>query len=320
MVLLNWNGGLYIHRCIEHLLAQTHEHIEIILVDNGSSDGSLQVIKDRFQQFTYVENNENVGYAAGMNRGIEASSGLFVIPLNQDVCLDEHFVSRCAETMTRNSKLGAIGGRVLSWSKDTLTDALRKGEGEHYVLRKRFQGYAGNVRNEAVLTFGAAGCFPFLRRAMLDDLREATGDYYDEAYGTGWNDFDLYFRMHLRGWNCLFLPDAVGWHVGSGSVGGNSTFLSKTTEYQEQILRNRYFTIIKDIPLVLLFWLAPYLLLAEVAIPFYFLIRSPRSIRALVFSWYEVLRNLPFLMRKRSLVQKNRLVAGMYLKQYFVRL
>jgi len=320
VVLLNWNGERHIHRCIDHLLAQTYQSIEMILVDNGSSDGSLQRIKARFPDFTYIENGENLGYAAGMNRGIEVSRGAFVILLNQDACLDTQFVSQCIEKIMQDDMLGAIGGRVLCWLKDRLTSTLRKGEGEHSVVRKRFQGDGGNVSDRPMLTFAAAGCFPFLRREMLEDLRNTSGYYYDEAYVTGWEDFDLYFRMHLRGWKCLFVPTAVGWHVGSGSVGGNATFFSKSTEYQVRILRNRYFTIIKDVPLILLLRLSPYLALTEAALPFYFIIRSPRSLSALVSAWYHVLRASPSLMRKRLLIQRSRTVDGMYLRRYFVRL
>jgi GT2 family glycosyltransferase len=254
-----------------------------------------------------------------MNQGIEASHGDFVVPLNQDVCLDRAFVTHCVGRMQDDSDLGAIGGRVFSWIGDELTDRVRNGEGEQSFMRKRFQGDGGHFTNEPTLTFAPSGSFPFLRRKMLDDLRGTSGYYYDESYETGWEDCDLWFRMHLRGWKCLFLPSAVGWHVGSGSVGGRATFFSKSLDYQLRVLRNRHFTIIKDIPWRTLLWLLPYLAITELAIIPYFLFRSPKSLFALVAGWWQVLGQLPTLLRKRAQIQANKRIDHPYLRRYFVR-
>ena len=319
VVLLNWNGEEHVHRCLEHVAAQDYRPIEVVIVDNASSDGSLQRIKERHPEFVYIGNRENRGFAAGMNQGFEASRGEFIIALNQDVCLDREFVSQCVAKMLADEKIGAIGGRVLAWVGDDLTDRLRKGEGEHWVMKKRFQGDGGHYRKEATMTFAPTGSFPFLRRKMLEDLRETSGCYYDEAYETGWEDCDLWFRMHLRGWKCLFLPTAVGWHVGSGSVGGKATFFSKSLDFQVRILRNRHFTIVKNLPWKTWLWLLPYLAATEIAIIPYFVVRSPKSLLALVRAWWQVAKSLPALFRKRAQIQTTKLMGHEYLRQYFVR-
>jgi len=319
IVVLNWNGEEHIHRSLERVTAQDYQQIEVIVVDNASTDGSLERAKAKHPHLMYLENQQNKGYAAGMNQGIEASHGDFILPLNQDVCLDPTFVGQCVARMLEDSTLGAIGGRVFSWIGDELTSRLRKGEGERCFMKKRFQSDGGHFTNQPTLTFAPSGSFPFLRRSMLDDLRETSGCYYDESYETGWEDCDLWFRMHLLGWRCLFLPSAVGWHVGSGSVGGKATFFSKALDYQLRILRNRHFTIIKDIPWKTLLWLLPYLAATELAIIPYFLFKSPKSLLALVAAWWQVLRNLPDLLRKRAQVQASKRVGHAYLRQYFVR-
>lgn len=317
IVALNWNGEKHVHKCLAHVVAQEYKPIEVIVVDNGSVDGSLNRIKEKYPRFIYVENHNNRGYAAGMNQGIAASRGEFVVPLNQDVCLSREFVSRCVERMLSDSTLGAIGGRVFSWIGDELTEQLRAGEGERIFMKKRFQADGGNFTSDAVLTFAPSGSFPFLRRAMLEDVRGVSGCFYDEAFETGWEDCDLWFRMHLLGWKCLFLPSAVGWHVGSGSVGGRATFFSKSVDYQLRILRNRHFTIIKNIPNRTLLWLLPYLSATELGIVPYFLVRSPRAVLALVGAWRQVIHELPGLLRKRAQIQRKRRVGEGYLKQYF---
>lgn len=320
IVVLNWNGDRHVHRCIDHVVAQTYSSLEIIVVDNGSKDGSLERIKNRFPQFRYIENEVNLGYAKGMNQGIRAAAGEFIVPLGQDVCLDTHFVEECIRRAEKgDERLGVIGGRVLSWVGDELTSQIKYREGEDFRMRKRFQGDGGNFTKEEMWTFAPTGSFPFFRTATLNDIEQATGYVFDEAFGSGWEDADLFFRLHLRGWKCLFLPSAVGWHAGSGSVGGKQTLLSKPMDYQTRILRNRYFTIVKNLPVLMLLWLSPYLAVTEIAIPPYFLFKSPRTVISLIDAWGQIIREMPVLLRKRSLIQRTSRVKPLYLKQFFVR-
>lgn len=319
IIVLTCNGEKHVHRCLRHVMCQTHQPLEVIVVDNGSTDGSLQKLRAAYPELTYVENPSNRGFAAGMNQGIVASHGEFVIPLNNDVCLHQDFVAESVRRIKDDPGIGAIGGRVFSWVGDELTNQLRRGEGEHYVMRKRFQGDPGNVVAGEAWTFAPAGSFPFFRRKMLEDVFASTGHYYDEAFETGWEDGDLCFRMHLRGWKCLFMPTAFGWHAGSAAVGGKDTFLSKELDFQIRILRNRHFTIVKNLPARMLLWLLPYLIVTELAIPPFFLVRSPKSLRAWIAAWIKLVRALPEVLRKRSRIQKSRKVDPLYLKQYFVR-
>ena len=317
IIVLSWNGDLHIHKCIEHVLSQTYANIEVIVVDNGSTDLSLVKLKEKYTDFKYIEIGENIGFAAGMNRGIQASNGEFIIPLNQDVCLHKQYVQVCVIRITQDSSIGAIGGRVYSWIGDSLTNDLRKGEGEKTFFRKRFQGLGGIYSKEEVFVFMPSGSFPFLRKDMLEDVRNKENHYYDEDFVTGWEDSDLFFRMHLRGWNCLFIPNAYGWHVGSGSVGGKSTLLTKGHEYQIRIFRNRYNTLVKNIPLNIIFWLLPSLILTEILLVPYLIIYSPKSIKALMQAWYQTIRNLRTTIKKRNVIMGGSNVEPNYLKKYF---
>lgn len=318
IIILNWNGELHIHKCIEYILMQSYTNIEIIIVDNASTDGSLKKIKRKYPNFLYIENNTNRGYAIGMNQGIKRSKGEFIIALNQDVCLHENFINECVKRIEKDKKIGVISGRVYSWVGDQLTNNIRKGESEKFYLRKRFQGFGGIKTSKEEYVFGATGSFPFLRRKMLEDIYKVNGDYFDEMYESGWEDLDLFFRMHLRGWKCLFLPNAYGWHVGSGSVQGKDTLLTKPFNYRVKILRNRYFTIIKNLPTQVVIWLFPWILLTEICMIPYFLIKSPVTLFALLKAYYSTVLKLPILIQKRRKIIKNMKVDQNYLKKYFV--
>jgi GT2 family glycosyltransferase len=318
VIILSWNGTNHIYRCIDHIYKQTYTNLEVIIVDNYSTDGSIEKISNLYPNCIYIYNNLNKGYAAGMNQGIKISKGDFIIPLNQDVCLEQNFITECYNRIILDSSIGVIGGRVYSWVGDQLTNNLRKGEGEYTSWRKRFQGKGGVVvENNEAFVFQPSGSLPFCRKNMFLDLFKYTCDFYDEDFETGWEDADLFFRMHLRGWKCLFLSKAKGWHVGSGSVGGKSTLLTKKIDYQTRILRNRYFTIIKNIPTHFLIYLSPYLVFTELCLIPYFLIYSPKTIFALFNAWRLTIKKIPILLKKRDIIQSNTIVKKWYFKSHF---
>jgi len=305
IAVVNWNGEQYIHRCLESAFAQTHRPIEVIVVDNGSTDGSREKIKARYgTACRYIDNADNRGYSPAMNQAIEAATGEFMVQLNSDAYLQEDFIAVSLAKMLSEPRLGAVGGRVFQWDGDHLTDVLRKAEGGRYYFRKRFQVRAYESEPRETTSFGPASCFPLLRMSMLKDVFDATGDYFDPIFFAGWEDNDLWFRMQLRGWSCVFLPAAYGWHVGSGAAAGNTTFLTKSVQYRTRIVRNRLIIIAKDLPLALLARLLPYLVVAEVLMLPYFLIRSPSSIRAFFDGWRQ------FLGQWRSVWQKRRRIQG----------
>jgi len=317
VVLLSWNGEKHIHRCLQHVLEQKYTAVEIILVDNASTDASIERIRAAHPGLHLILNKENRGFAAGMNQGIEASRGEYVVLLNQDVCLHPDFISECVSRIRTEEGLGAIGGRVFAWIGDDLTGELRRGEGELTYLRKRIQGFCGIRSDSEAYVFMPTGSFPFVSRRMLEDLKEVSGCYYDEDFGTGWEDIDLFLRMQLRAWRCVFLPQARGWHVGSGSVEGKDTFLAKKNDYQKRIIRNRHSVIIKDLPFWTIARLFPYLVFAELAMLPYLLLLSPRSVSAWAAAWGETLAGFGGLLEKRRRIQSSARVGNRDLKTLF---
>jgi GT2 family glycosyltransferase len=299
---------------------QDYERIEVIVVDNASSDGSMKQIKANYgNKCKYIFNARNEGFSYGMNQGIESASGDYILPLNQDVCLEKYFVSRCLRRILLDDDLGAVGGRAYKWLGDELTSDLRNPKYEKTFLRKRFQGYGAGSSEDETMVFLPDGSFPFIRMKALHDIRETTGCYYDESFVTGWEDMDLFFRFQLRGWKCLFFPSAIGWHVGSGSVDGKDTFFSKTLDYRIRILRNRYYTILKNLPRNVFIWLMPYLFITELGLIPYFMLRSPKSLLALLAAWGQTFVNFPNIMKKRKLIQGNVVASPEYMKRFFVK-
>jgi len=325
IVILNWNGLPDIVRCASCVSQQDYSRIEVIVVDNGSRDGSLEALRAEFPQFVTIENGSNLGFARGMNIGIAASKGEYILPLNQDAFLDPRFVSSAAEAMSRDSTIGAASGTVLACEQFELEDdsCPNLGDAEAgYLLRRHIRGVAARPTQDAQgaqYVFGPSGCCPFFRRSMLEDIKLSADEYFDESYVTGGEDIDLYFRMQLRGWRCRHVSTAIAWHVGSGSVGGKRKLVEKPLWYQRNWLRNRYLTIIGDIPLGAIFRLAPYILLAEALFWPYYLLKSPRTLIALVWAWWDMIRMLPATLHKRRRVQSTRRIQMPDLMDFFIK-
>lgn len=315
---VNWNGEQFIHRCLEHAFAQTHRNLEVIVVDNGSTDGSLQKIKAKYgDRCRYIENTGNVGYSPAMNQAMEAARGEFMVQLNSDACLHEDFVSECLRKMNQDPRVGSVGGRVFQWDGDKLTNQLRKQEGGRYYFRKRFQVRSNESEPNETFSFGPASCFPLLRMSALKDVLETSGHYFDPKFFAGWEDNDLWFRMQLRGWTCVFLPSAYGWHVGSGSAEKNTTFFTKSVEYRTRILRNRLFIIAKNVPLRVFLRLLPYLVPTELAMVPYFVVRSPSSLPAFFNGWRQFLAQRREVWAMRRRIQKSVKVSNDYIWSFF---
>jgi len=298
IVLLTWNGEKYIEGCIKGLKDQIYINYEVIVVDNNSNDKKfkekLKEYKKNDNRVKIFFNKENLGFAKGMNLGIEKSNGKYILLLNQDVILDKNFLKISFEEMERNKTIGGIAGKELLWENGkTITD--KEVTSGPLYLRKRIQGYSIKTNKQEV-GFGINGSFPFLRKKALDEILKKTGYYYDEDFGTGWEDMDLWFRFNFLEWKLVYEPKIKAWHVGSGSAGENKRLIDKPLDYQQRIFRNRYYLILKNIPLK---YFGP-IILTEIIIPFYYLIKSPKSLKPLFIAYLKVILNIKKIIKKRK--------------------
>ncbi len=276
IVLLNWNGGDRVVDCCRAVRGQDYPEIELILVDNASQDGSLEKCLALGEPDRLVRLPENLGFAAGMNAGIAEAAGDWVMPLGNDVWLAPDYVSTVVARGEADPEIGVVGGKEYAWVDGKRTDKPRPSAGALFVspeLRGRWVPEDGDT-----YAFGVSGSMPLMRRAMLDDMREVHGYWYDERFGTGYEDLDLWFRMQHRGWKALYCPTARAWHVGSASAGGASGFLDKPPDYQRRLFRNRRLIWMKDVSpdMRRRLWLRWHLF--EAVLPFYLLARAPAAL------------------------------------------
>ena len=313
VVLLNWNGGGSTELAIKSVIDQSYPNIQLVLVDNCSSDQSLhvaeQLLANQSQiQFVTVRNQSNLGFAKGMNCGIKIANGEFILPMGQDVFLDRDYLNYAVDKFRSNSEIGVIGGVEWEWpdSSDTDFEAKepRKNQGPHF-LNRYFRSTKGAIGDGLERCFGVTGSFPVMRRNALSDVLERTGDRYDEMFVTGYEDMDLWYRLNLCGWLVFFTAETGAWHVGSGSVGGKQGMFEKDLEYQKRIFRNRYFILMKNCSRQILLKNLLYLSVFELSLPFYLLVFQRASVRSYCSAIGEVFSARKVILSKRQRVQSE---------------
>ncbi len=296
--------------CLRSLVEQTPSPLEILCVDNGSSDGSADRVAEEFPDVELVRLKDNHGYAGGMNRGIEKSSGEFVATLNLDVTLDASYLARCADALFKHRTIGGVTGKLLrpGPSDPPVIDTTG-----HTVYRNRRAVDRGEREadhgqyDEKRDLFSVCGAAPVYRRAMLEDVK-VDGEYFDEDFFAYFEDFDLSWRAQLRGWRFEFVPEAVGWHHRGASGGKASTFILACNH------RNRLLVMLKnDHPRSFLKHL-PGIAYTELRASLHMLSLRPA---ALLLAWAQFLALMPRALRKRNVIQGHRKVGYQDLEPRF---
>lgn len=300
VLVLNYNGAKFIQACLESVVAQAYPIAEVIVIDNASTDDSVAMVTAGWPDVALLEAGANLGFAGGMNLGIGKSKGELVLLLNPDVVLDPGFLGAMVGAISSDPRVGSVSGKVY---KLVDKEARILDTTGHVIFRNRLFTDRGDGEVDAGQydrveeIFGACAGAGLYRRLMLEDVK--IGDeYFDESFFLFLEDTDLNWRAQLRGWKCLYTPEAIAWHY-RGGIAERKTKLVELHNY-----KNRYMMIIKnDSPLSFIKNLHHFILtdtLKSAAL----LWRCPPALTGL----WDVWRNLPALAGKRRIIQRNRTV------------
>jgi GT2 family glycosyltransferase len=228
VVVPNWNGRVWLEDCLTALAGQTLSPLEVIVVDNGSSDGSLEYLRAEHAGVRILELRRNTGFAHAANRGFEVAGGEFVALVNTDVVLVSDWLERTAGVLRRDPLVASVACKMLELSDPERVydagDVLRRdGACEQ---RGRF-GRDDGRWDEPGEVFGAcAGAALYRRSAVM-----SVGGF-DERYFAYLEDVDLALRLRLAGWRCRYEP-VIALHAGEGSshqlAGGHLYLVERNT-------------------------------------------------------------------------------------------
>lgn len=303
VVLVTWNSAQHLPRCLDAIAQQSWPDVELIVVDNASTDGSAERAT--------IRNDTNRGFAAAVNQGIAVAHGEFVLLCNPDAFLEPDYLSRIVEALDQaGESFGMATGKLLSATDSNLIDS--KGirmtrTGRHFDIE---QGQPNSpTTQQPAEVFGVSGAAAVYRMAFLRDVAIG-GEAFDEDFFTYREDADIAWRGRLFGWRALYVPAAVAHHV-----------RTVTPEKRRQLspvvnmhgVKNRFLLRLKNEGLYLALRNAPFELMRDVVAIAATLTIERTSLPA--FSW--IWRNRKRVLAKRRAIQSRRRVSDRELARWF---
>ena len=212
VIIPNYNGMKFLEPCFEALKAQTYRNFKILVVDNGSSDGSKEWLKAQGVDTIFLE--ENTGFSGAVNIGIKAADTPYVILLNNDTKADEYYVAEMVKAIERSPKIFSVSSRMIQmYHPDLMDDA-----GDMYCILgwayQRGVGRSSELYQKSCRVFSACAGAAIYRRAVFDEI-----GLFDELHFAYLEDIDVGWRAKLYGYDNVYCPDAAVYHVGSGTSG-----------------------------------------------------------------------------------------------------
>jgi GT2 family glycosyltransferase len=298
---VNWNRKELLRACLDSLKRQGEVAFEVIVVDNGSADGSAEMAETEFDA-RVIRNRENRGFCAANNQGIAAAQGDFVALINNDAEATQGWLAALQRACSSAPDIGMAASKVLVWEDPSridkaghlmFPDGQNRGRGSGEADRGQYD------REEEVLW--PDGCAAMYRKTMLDEIGGFDEDFF--AYG---DDAELGLRARIAGWKCIYTPQAVVRHHRGSTLGKDSV------RRLELIERNRLLLAVKLFPWSLLL-LNPLFFMARLSAgalaacrgagdTAYFpgLAGKWRLVRGLAVGQLQALRLMPRMLRKRA--------------------
>ena len=240
VVIPNYNGSKYLRECFNALLKQNYTGFETILVDNGSTDDSLDIMRQDYSWVKVISLSENFGFCKAVNEGIHAGTAPYVILLNNDTKVDEDFVEMLLNGIKKSKKRFSCQARMIQYHDHSRMDDA----GNYYnalgwaFARGKGKPVENYLREHRV--FSCCGGASIYRKSTFEEI-----GFFDEEHFAYLEDMDIGYRARISGYRNVYVPEAVVYHVGSGTSGSRYNLFK--VRYSS---RNNVYLIYKNMPLV----------------------------------------------------------------------
>lgn len=300
VIIINWNGKKLVSECLDGLRRQTCQAFRAILVDNGSNDGSLDFIKHHYPEVETIALPENLGFSRANNIALKAIKTEYVALLNNDAVPHPLWLKTLVEALEEHLEAGFAASKMFFYDKPRIIDRAgdaytRAGTG---LLRGRGRSSINYDRQEWI--FGACAGAALYRTLMLHDI-----GLFDEDFFLVYEDVDLSFRAQLKGYKCLYVPEAIVHHKASSSI----IYDSPTSVYYGH--RNLEWVYIKNMPTGLILKTIFLHIIYDIGAFFFFTTRG-RS-KDFVKAKLDALKGLKKALKKRRQIQRSRIVDDDYI-------
>ena len=301
VIIANWNGKILLAECLDGLRMQTRKDHSVTLVDNGSQDGSLEFVHQHYPEVKTIALSSNLGFAAANNIALKSVNTQYVALLNNDAVPHARWLENLLKALESHPEAGLAASKMLLYDRPGIID--RAGDSYTTAATALLHGRgkpSENYSNNTKWIFGACAGAAVYRKRMLDDI-----GLFDEDFFLLYEDVDLSFRAQLRGYKCLYVPDAIAYHQASRSIGNDSTI---SVYYSH---RNLEWTYIHNIPGRLIKKTILNHLIYNIAALLFFVAKG-RGLDFIKAKWHA-LKGLNRALEKRRQIQNNKKVTDEYI-------
>lgn len=299
-IIVTWNSAAFLRRCLDGLRQQTYAPIELIHVDNASSDDSVALVDGAARQ---IVNAENRGFAAAVNQGIAAAHGEYVLLLNPDAFLEPEYVENLVRALERAGEtFGMATGKLVRDGDEKVIDTMG-------IRMTRTGRHLDIAEGEPSEVFGVSGAAAMYTRRFIDDV-SIGGEFLDEDFHTYREDADVAWRGRLLGWRALCAHDAVGRHVRTVTPEKRRSLPASINMHS---VKNRFLLRLKNEGLYLALRNAPFELARDVVAVAAVLTIERSSLPAFAWLW----KNRRRILAKRREIQRRRRVSDRALASWF---
>lgn len=307
VIIINYNGQKYLQRCLEGVFKNIYPHFEVIVCDNGSTDGSQDYIRklsSRYKNLFLVALERNFGPSYARNKGVEKSAGKYIAFLDNDTRPEEDWLVDPVRELEEDPKLGACQCKLLLMREPGKIDYVGDYLSQFGLLVQRVQGGEEDrgQADEKVEILSAKSAAMLIRRKTFDDAGGFDPDYFIYVEET-----DLAWRVWLAGYHIVFIPSSRVYH----EFGTSSAILGDFQQYLNKFHapKNYLMTLYKNLGTLALLKILPVHFLLWTGVGIWFLLKKKPRLALYIFSglgWF--LLKLPKNAQKRMRIQSQRRV------------
>lgn len=321
--LVTWNAEKYLIDLMISIEKQVFKNFELIIVDNGSSDGTVAFFEKKYPEIRLIKNEKNLGFAKGHNQGIQKTQSDYILILNQDVILEDDFLAYLVKFMDENPRVAAATGKILKLKDNEKTNFIdsvgQKIFKSHQVIELRAGEEDKGQFDKARPVFGISATAAFYQRTALEEVKTGN-EYFDDDFFSYKEDIDLNYRLRLAGREIWYLPQAIAYHkrsaksVQKGAQWSTINYRQKKNEFINfHSYKNHWFILIKNLTFYNLFWCFPYIFVYELIKFLYILFFEPKTLKVIPL----IFKKLPTMIRKRKIIMKQKKISNKELFGWF---
>lgn len=327
VIIIHYNTVQYLKTCLDSLLAQNYQNIEVIFIDNDSPDkAGVEFVKEYYPTVKLVANTLNSGYSGAANQGIKMAKGSdYLLITNPDIIFEPDYFEKVVAKMEERKDVAAITGKVKKYDfnnkeKTNYIDTVGLFSFTNRRIIDDGQGLPDDGRfDKEKEVFGISGACPLYRMSALEDVK-ISGEYLDDDFFMYKEDVDVSWRFQLFGWKCLYTPAAVAWHGRGTGVLERFTHWqvmknrSKLNDFQKFYgFRNQRLMMLKNEMWGNALRHPIGMIVKEILIFGYVLLREPKLLKA----YFGIIKLIPKMLKKRKEIMKRKKRNALDMEKWF---